>query len=64
MELSELNDNLKFDKSSKLAVELQAKIVTGKVQDAILRKEAALAVGFTYKNMLEILKKVKSFYTT
>ncbi|CAH0547270.1 unnamed protein product [Brassicogethes aeneus] len=57
---SVLADNLNYDfaKSSKeLPEEQQAQIITGKVQDAILKREAALAIRQTYTQIIDIMKK-------
>ncbi|KAF5280526.1 hypothetical protein FQR65_LT00277 [Abscondita terminalis] len=62
LELAELEDRLTYEGVGQLAVEQQAQIVTGKVQDAILKKEAAIAVRATYKNILNILKKDSIYF--
>lgn len=38
--------------------ERQAHLITGKVQDAILKKEAAIYIRNSYKEMIAIMKKV------
>lgn len=59
MELSLIEDREIYKKYfDKCPIERHAEIITGKVQDATLRKEAALAVHYTYARILEILKKV------
>lgn len=35
-----------------------AQVITGKVQDALLKQEAAIAVRYTYRRLLDLLKKV------
>lgn len=41
-----------------IPAERQAQVITGKVQDAILKQEAAIAVRLTYRSILGILEKV------
>lgn len=43
---------------SKTPLEIQIGIVTGKVQDMILKKEAAITVKTTYKTLIDIMRKV------
>lgn len=43
-------------------LEKRAEIITGKVQDAILKKEAALVVHQAYKNIINIMKKDALYY--
>lgn len=63
LHLSVLEDRIKYAKILQVfPAEKQAEIITGKVQDAILKKEAALVVHQTYKDILKIMKKV-SFLT-
>ncbi|KAK4876929.1 hypothetical protein RN001_009435 [Aquatica leii] len=62
LELAELEDRLTYEDLGQIPVEKQAQIVTGKVQDAILKKEAAIAVRATYKNILNILKKDSIYF--
>ncbi|XP_019867960.1 uncharacterized protein LOC109596812 [Aethina tumida] len=59
MYASVLSDNLNYDfgKSKLLPEEKQAQIITGKVQDAILKREAALAIRQTYTQIIDIMKK-------
>lgn len=52
---------MKYEGHGLIPVEQQAQIITGKVQDATLKKEAALSVKHTYHNILNILKKVCFF---
>lgn len=59
MEESILQDRLKYDVSDKIKEEKIAQIITGKVQDACLKKEAALAVQQTYIKIIDVMKKVK-----
>ncbi|XP_050310862.1 uncharacterized protein LOC126746569 [Anthonomus grandis grandis] len=57
---AELEDILKFEGlswGSMLPCERQAHIITGKVQDAILKKEAAIVIRQSYKEMIAIMKK-------
>lgn len=56
--LSVLEDRIKYAGLLEFPAEKQAEIITGKVQDAILKKEAALVVHQTYKDILDIMKKV------
>lgn len=42
--------------------ERKAEIITGKVQDAILKKEAALVVREAYLNIINIMKKAGFFW--
>lgn len=61
LELAQLEDALKFPSDankSMVSVEETSQFVTGKVQSAILKKEAALTVHSTYQHILDILKKV------
>ncbi|KAK5642351.1 hypothetical protein RI129_008518 [Pyrocoelia pectoralis] len=62
LELAELEDRLTYEGEGPLPIEQSAQIVTGKVQDAILKKEAAIAVRATYKNILNILKKDSIYF--
>ncbi|KAB0796263.1 hypothetical protein PPYR_10324 [Photinus pyralis] len=62
LELAELEDRLIYEGVEPLPIEEQAQTVTGKVQDAILKKEAAIAVRATYKNILNILKKDSIYF--
>ncbi|GJQ68165.1 hypothetical protein Trydic_g16819 [Trypoxylus dichotomus] len=57
LELSKLEDRLKYEAPGTLPSEIQAKIVTGKVQDAILKQDAAISVRHIYKKILSIMKK-------
>lgn len=54
---SVLEDRLKYDQFTKYPIEEYAGIVTGKVQDAILKKEAALVVKQAYTKIIDIMKK-------
>jgi len=57
---AELEDYLKFEGlswASMLPCERLAHIITGKVQDAMLKKEAALVIRQSYKEMIAIMKK-------
>lgn len=59
MELSLIEDREIYKKYfDKMPIGRHAEIITGKVQDATLRKEAALSVHYTYARILNILKKV------
>lgn len=62
LELSELDDRMKYEGHGLIPVEQQAQIITGKVQDATLKKEAALSVKHTYHNILNILKKDSIYF--
>lgn len=54
-----MEDNITYRYLLKFPIEEYAGIVTGKVQDAILRKEAALSVQDTYLRIIKIMKKVR-----
>ncbi|XP_018331904.1 uncharacterized protein LOC108741563 [Agrilus planipennis] len=56
LEQAQLEDNKKSDDCLVLPVEKVIEIVTGQVQDAVLKREAALSVRHTYKKILNILK--------
>lgn len=59
LELAELEDRLREEAMfGSIPEEQQAQIITGKVQDAILKKEAAITVRNTYRSILNIMKKV------
>lgn len=45
-----------------LPCEKDAHLITGKVQDAILKKEAAIYIRNSYKEMIAIMKKVNKNY--
>lgn len=58
LELALLEDRLKYQGlTNEFPVEKQSAIVTGKVQDAILKKEAALAIRQTFIQIIDIMKK-------
>lgn len=61
MKRAELEDRVIYVDltSKKLALDRQAEVVTGKVQDALLKQEAAISVKYTFQNILDILKKVR-----
>lgn len=57
---AELEDIVKFESltwASMLPCERRAHIITGQVQDAILKKEAAIVIRHSYKEMIAIMKK-------
>lgn len=58
LEVSILEDRLKYEVFDKLPIELVAASITGKVQDANLKREAALVVQHSYKAILDVMKKV------
>lgn len=59
MVLANLEDReIYADLFAQLPTERQAQTITGKVQDAILKQEAAISVKYTYKKILDLLKKV------
>ncbi|KAF2879348.1 hypothetical protein ILUMI_26818 [Ignelater luminosus] len=62
LELAELEDRIKYEGTGQLPVEKAAQLITGRVQDAILKKEAALSVRHTYRNILTILKKDSLYF--
>ncbi|XP_044758332.1 uncharacterized protein LOC123316355 [Coccinella septempunctata] len=57
LELAVLEDRIKYANPNEFPVEKQSAIVTGKVQDAILKKEAALAIRQTFIQIIDIMKK-------
>ncbi|KAL3275136.1 hypothetical protein HHI36_019905 [Cryptolaemus montrouzieri] len=57
LELAVLEDRLKYVNPNDFPIEKQSAIVTGKVQDAILKKEAALAIRQTFIQIIDIMKK-------
>lgn len=58
-----MTDKIKEEKQiNKIEVEVQAELVTGKLQDAILRKDSALSVRYIYRKILKIMKKVGLHY--
>lgn len=52
-----LEDRLKYKTYEKLPCEVLAAVITGKIQDMSLKREAALVVHHTYKTMLDIVSK-------
>lgn len=60
---SVLEDRIKYADLEVFPCEKQAEIITGKVQDAILKKEAALVVHQTYKDILNMMKKVCDYHS-
>lgn len=58
LELAVLEDRIKYANPNEFPVEKQSAIITGKVQDAILKKEAALAIRQTFIQIIDIMKKV------
>ncbi|EFA00628.1 uncharacterized protein LOC663840 [Tribolium castaneum] len=52
-----LQDRLKYEVYDKIKEEEVAQIITGKVQDALLKKEAALAIQQTYAEIINVMKK-------
>ncbi|KAK9702346.1 hypothetical protein QE152_g30021 [Popillia japonica] len=59
LQLAELQDRLQYEAPGTLPSEIQAKIVTGQVQDAdaILKQDAAISVRHIYTKILCIMKK-------
>ncbi|KAK9885949.1 hypothetical protein WA026_013824 [Henosepilachna vigintioctopunctata] len=57
LELAVLEDRLKYTNPNEFPIEKQCAIITGKVQDAILKKEAALAIRQTFIQIIDIMKK-------
>lgn len=53
-------DKVERGNGIKTSLELRTEAVTGKLQEATLKREAALTVRSTYKEILELLKKVAS----
>lgn len=62
LSISELEDRLEYEDVGKLPVEKRVGIVTGKVQDAILKMEAAITVQHTYRDLIHIMKKDSIYY--
>lgn len=60
MEEALLQDRLKYEVFDKIKEEQVAQIITGKVQDALLKKEAALAIQQTYGEIINVMKKVNT----
>ena len=58
LEESALQDRLKYEGFDKIKEEKNAQIITGKVQDALLKKEAALQIRQTYTQISDLMKKV------
>lgn len=52
-----LEDRMKYPEDI-FPAERKAEVITGKVQDAILKKEAAVVVHDAYVNIINIMKKV------
>lgn len=57
IQASILEDRLKFDIFKRLPAEMTAATITGKVQDAILKREAAIVVQHSYRAILDVMKK-------
>ncbi|XP_063920466.1 uncharacterized protein LOC135135374 [Zophobas morio] len=57
LEESALQDRLKYEGFDKIKEEKNAQIITGKVQDALLKKEAALQIRQTYTQISDLMKK-------
>ncbi|XP_072391396.1 uncharacterized protein [Diabrotica undecimpunctata] len=56
-------DNLKYEAlQPMLRCEKQAHLITGKVHDAILKKEAAIYIRNSYKEMIAIMKKDSIYF--
>lgn len=61
MECSVYEDRLKYEGDKiMLPSEKEAHLITGKVQDAILKKEAAIYIRNSYNEMIAIMKKVSA----
>lgn len=58
LERSVLEDRLKYAFLGQIQQEKEAQIITGKVQDAILRREGAWTICRIYKEIIDIMKKV------
>lgn len=56
-----MEDRLKYAYYGQIKEEKQAQIITGQVQDAILRKEGAIAINEIYREIVDIMKKVLLF---
>lgn len=59
-----LEDRLKYVDLGQIKQEKIAQIITGKVQDAILRREAASRISSIYRDILDIMKRVILNYIT
>ncbi|GJQ68187.1 hypothetical protein Trydic_g16830 [Trypoxylus dichotomus] len=57
LRVSELEDRLKYEPLGSSRLEILAKVVTAKVQNAILKQDAAISVRYIYKKILCIMKK-------
>lgn len=55
-----MKDRIEFESGKQIPVEIKIEAVFGKVQDAMLKREAAWAVRDIYKKILNILKKVNA----
>ena len=62
IDLSKLEDEENFDlvANSRDDTDTKSKILTAKVQDAVLKVEAAISVRNTYREILNIMKKVRT----
>lgn len=50
------------DISSTTKSHIQEQFLSGKIQEMIMKRDGAIAVGITYKKILDIMKKVNLFY--
>nr|XP_008190919.2 PREDICTED: uncharacterized protein LOC662435 [Tribolium castaneum] len=57
LEQALLEDRLKYAFLGQIKQEKEAQIITGKLQDAILRKEGASAIYHIYREIIDIMKK-------
>ncbi|XP_017780163.1 PREDICTED: myosin-11-like [Nicrophorus vespilloides] len=62
LEEGDLENRIKYEVSDKIPIEVQVGIVTGKVQDMILKKEAAITVRNTYRILVDIMKQDAIYY--
>ncbi|RZC39722.1 RNA polymerase II subunit B1 CTD phosphatase Rpap2, partial [Asbolus verrucosus] len=62
MEQALFEDRLKYGFLSQIEQEKTAQIITGKVQDAMLKNEAALTIKQIYTEIIDIMKKDALYY--
>nr|XP_022908856.1 uncharacterized protein LOC111420163 isoform X2 [Onthophagus taurus] len=62
LEYAELCDRLTFEQPGSFPVERLCREYTSHVQDAILKKEAAIVVNETYKKIISVMKKDQIYF--
>lgn len=60
LETAEMEDRIRFDSPDAYPIEIQTRVYTALVQDASLKKEAAIVVNESYKKILSVMKQVYS----